>query len=626
MCGISGVIGSQSITPRNQERLQRVHRGLAHRGPNGSAITTKRGQIDIAFGHHRLAIQDLSAKSDQPIKSPSGALLAFNGEIYNCKDLKILIGDKWNFQTTGDTEVLLAVLELFGIAGLAKVEGIFAFAFANSSGSEILLGRDRIGIKPLYWAREDSQIWFSSESKSLGEALNTGLDKHAFHEWAIFQFPVTHRTFYNGVSAVAPGHVISIRESGIKEKKYWNLPDFLPSNSLKADNRDLADKLRSILELSVSAQMVSDVPVASFNSGGMDSSSVTSIAAKFGLAESFIGTYSSDGYSEYQYAKLVADNAKVPLTEVKIESRDFFDALPKVISSLDFPIAGPGAVGQYLVSQKASEKYRVMLSGSGGDELFLGYTRDRFPLIAAGIINATEGYPPLDDVWSALTGDLRSLSGYDPMHKVFSQNQGYTHPLDGFIASVDRRADTADYFDLDQKTIEEVKAELISRISPSGSSSLVEIHSSILHYEIGFFLSSLLHVEDRTSMASGLEVRVPLLSTAMLEFILPLSLSDRVSGSRPKDLLRTAANPFLPAEITERGDKMGFPVPLREWSNNGLYGGPIRDLLSSAVDIGRPFLKTELLGSSIRKAGLGNRGLWALISLETWFQNTKLSL
>lgn len=626
MCGISGVIGSQSTSPRNQERLQRVHGGLAHRGPNGSAITTKHGQIDIVFGHHRLAIQDLSANSDQPMKSPSGALLAFNGEIYNCEDLKQIIGDKWIFQTTGDTEVLLAILELYGIAGLAKVEGIFAFAFSNSSGSEILLGRDRIGIKPLYWAREDSQIWFSSESKSLGEALNKSLDEHAFHEWAIFQFPVTHRTFYRDVSAVAPGHVISIRESGIKEKKYWNLPDFLPANSLKADDRDLADKLRNVLETSVRDQMVSDVPVASFNSGGMDSSTVTSIAAKFGLAESFIGTYPSEGYSEYQYAKSVAENANVPLTEVKIESRDFFEALPKVISSLDFPIAGPGAVGQYLVAQKASEKYRVMLSGSGGDELFLGYTRDRFPLIASGIINASEGNPPSPEVWSALTGDMRSLSGYNPMHKVFSQNQGYSHPLDGFIASVDRRADTADYFDLDQKTVDEVKAELISRISPSGSTSLVEIHSSILHYEIGFFLSSLLHVEDRISMASGLEVRVPLLSTAMLELILPLSLSNRVSGSRPKDLLRAATSAFLPTRVTERGDKMGFPVPLGEWSKNGLHAGPIRELLSSAVEIGRPFLKTELLGSSIRKGGLGNRGLWALISLETWFQNTKLSL
>jgi asparagine synthase (glutamine-hydrolysing) len=211
------------------------------------------------------------------------------------------------------------------------------------------------------------------------------------------------------------------------------------------------------------------------------------------------------------------------------------------------------------------------------------------------------------------------------MHKVFSQNSGYSHPIDGFVASVDRRADTSDFFELDLKIVEDVKAELISKISPSGSTSLTEVHSSILHYEIGFFLSSLLHVEDRISMASGVEIRVPLLSTAMLEFILPLSLNSRIGGSRPKDLLRSAAKSYVPDIVLQRGDKMGFPVPLREWSSNSIHSEPIRDLINSAMTKSRPFLKTEPVGSLLRKDGLGNRGLWALLSLETWFQNTRIS-
>ena len=625
MCGISGVIGRDIDDSLVRETLVLVHEGLAHRGPNGSAITSKNGVIPVSFGHHRLAIQDLSANSDQPMRSPSGALIVFNGEIYNCSDLRTELGGRWKFVTTGDTEVLLAVLEVYGSAGISKVEGIFAFAYVNSDGSETLLGRDRIGIKPLYWCKDQANIWFASESKSLGESLKKNLDEHAFHEWAIFQFPVTSRTFYKDIAAVPAGHVISIRSSGIKVKKYWSLTDFLPSTPQKKD-LDLSDELLQILEKSVSEQMVSDVPVASFNSGGMDSSTITSIAAQHGLAESFVGTYEIEGYSEIPHAREVAENAGVPLTEVAISSTDFFSALPKVISSLDFPIAGPGSVGQFIVSREASKRYRVMLSGSGGDELFLGYTRDRFPLIAAALENAGHGNPPTVDVWNALTGDLRSISGYAPMHKVFSQNLGYSHPIDGFIASVDRRADTSDFFELDPKIVEDVKNELISRIAPNGSTTLEEVHASILHYEVGFFLSSLLHVEDRVSMASGLEIRVPLLSTRMLEFILPLSLEHRVGGSRPKDLLRSAVRGVVPSKVIDRGDKMGFPVPLREWSSNSDQAEPIRNLVQSAIEKSRPYLKTELLGTSLRKGGLGNRGLWALMSLESWFQNTKLSL
>lgn len=626
MCGISGFIGKEFEEYRTRECLEKIHASLSHRGPNGSAITSKDGVLPIAFGHHRLAIQDLSSDSDQPMKSPSGSLLVFNGEIYNKEALRQEIGSSWDFVSSGDTEVLLAVLELYGANGISKVEGIFAFAFANPDSTEILLGRDRLGVKPLYWSRSQGQIWFASESKALGEALGKSLDDHAFHEWAVFQFPVTARTFFRDVVSVPAGHIVSIRVSAIKEKKYWNLSDHLPSDVFRSDFENLGEKLEQILVESIKDQMIADVPVASFNSGGMDSSTVTSIAAKFGLSEAFVGSYDVHGFSEVPYAKMVALNADIPLTEVKIDARSFFEALPRVISSLDFPVAGPGSVGQYLVSKEASKNYRVLLSGSGGDELFLGYTRDRFPLIASAILDSTRGHAPKVEIWNALTGDLRSLAGYGPMHSIFAMSGGYNHPLDGFIASIDRRAATSNFFDLDSNTVSEVKNELISRISPNGSSTLEEVHSAILQYEMGFFLSSLLHVEDRISMASGLEVRVPLLSTSVIEFLLPLSLEMRLGGSRPKDLLRAASKKFLPSEILARGDKMGFPVPLREWGSSPSGAKPIRELLSSITENTRPYIRTELIDSAYRSGGLGSRGLWALMSLETWFQNTNICL
>lgn len=619
MCGLSGVISFSRLNPKDEKILERVHQCLRHRGPDASGMTKKFGELEVQLAHHRLTIQDTSLASSQPMFAPSGAVLIYNGEIYNAAELRQLLRENWKFETSGDTEVLLALLETKGMEGVSKIEGIFAFAYINANSSEVLLGRDRLGIKPLYWHKTKDQIWFASESSAIGRVLNNQIDPISFHEWAIFQFPISDRTFFEGVLTVPPASVISVKRGSIRTKRYWNFEDFLPSE-IHGQSLDESD-FSEILESAVKEQMVSDVPVGSYCSGGMDSSLVTALASPYGLSKAYVGDYGIAGYSEVDYARKVCEKSRIPLEVINISSSDYFEAIPRVISCLDFPIAGPGAIGQFIVTERASSEVKVLLSGSGGDELFLGYTRDRLPLIAAGLISFSRNVPQSSENWKTLSNDLGSLGGYSEMLRVFSQGQGFTNPLLGFMNVIDRRANSFNMFNLDPYIVDSVKSEALSRISPHGGDSVHEIQVALLRYEIQLFLSSLLHVEDRVSMRSGVEVRVPLLSTRILERILPLSLELRMQGGRPKNLLRSAAKNVVHPDVLQRKDKMGFPVPFDSWLSSETNKRLVTEALLRLENRGFHFYNHSNNNKLLTPKGVANRALWALLSLDAWLQN-----
>jgi asparagine synthase (glutamine-hydrolysing) len=380
MCGISGVI-SEEISPNVKNRFPILFDNLAHRGPHGSQISegsfVNSGKMNFVFGHHRLAVVDLDSRADQPLVSDKGSKLIINGEIYNSNQLRIKLIQSYNFKTTSDSEVALAVLEVYGLAGVAMLDGMFAFAFYPAGDSSIWLGRDRLGIKPLYFAKENDDVWFSSEAKPLAKALGRTLDEIGVNEWVQYQFQVSDRTFFNGISSVPPGHVLTIKDGRIKSREYWNIENHLAGNNLsKLSIDDATINLRDLLEKSVDHHLMADVEIASITSGGMDSSSVSALAAS-GVKAAFMGRYLEDGYDESEYARAVAHKANLDLQVIDISLEDFFGALPLVASSLDYPVAGPGAVGQFLVSKIIAKSHRVVLAGTGGDELFLGYTRDQ---------------------------------------------------------------------------------------------------------------------------------------------------------------------------------------------------------------------------------------------------------
>ena len=305
------------------------------------------------------------------------------------------------------------------------------------------------------------------------------------------------------------------------------------------------------------------------------------------------------------------------LNIIDIDAHTFFAGLNDFGRHMDFPGAGPGAIGQFLVAQNIARDFRVVLSGTGGDELFLGYTRDRFPLIAMGLLEASKGN---GNKWSQIAGDISGLSGYSQMYAKFSKCNGFISPIEGFIGITQRSDLESGLFKVSREVQAAVTSELVSFIAPSGADSLSEIHNSLLRYEVGRFLPSLLQVEDRVTMSCGLESRVPLLSTEILEFMLSLPIGMRMSGSRPKDLMRAAAVSDLPSAVLDRKDKMGFPVPLDIWARNQSKK-EVTGLISQLRERHLPYIRNELLDDILLKPDLGNRNLWASLTLSTWLNN-----
>jgi len=616
MCGIAGVV-SNEITPQTRQEFHTAFDCLKHRGPHGH------NSIEFSFpghphknlllGHHRLAIVDLNERANQPLFSKSGSILIINGEIYNADELRERLKDKYHFTTTSDSEVALAVLEIFGISGVSKLDGMFAFAFYPAGDSSIWLGRDRLGIKPLYFTRNQDDIWFSSEAKPLAKALRRGLDEVGISEWVQYQFQVSQRTFFKEIYSVPPGHLLTLKDGIIKSRQYWNIEDHLSSNNgKKISVKDASEQLRNLLHASAQRHLMSDVEVATITSGGMDSSTISVLASKSGVREAFVGRYLEAGFDETPYARAVADYANLNLHIVDIAEETFFGALRDVASALDFPTAGPGSVGQYLVAQEVAKTHRVVLAGTGGDELFLGYTRDRFPLWAAGEkrkfgSSASITMPP-------------DTQGYEPLFQRFITGGGWESPISGFMATLERNSTALALLSIPKYRQVANSSELRAFISPSGGESLTEIHDSLLRYEICRFLPSLLQVEDRMTMAHGLESRVPLLDLELLEFLLALPAEIRMSGGSPKDLLRSAMAGDLPSEILERKDKMGFPVPFVSWNKAGLpvY---IRESLNNLSERAIPGVAINPKYQRSSESHIDARELWGGLLLESWLRS-----
>lgn len=623
MCGFVGVAFATKSLTSGREFTELFNR-VSHRGPDSSSIKetkSKDSNFHFAFAHHRLAIVETSAKSNQPLVSKRGSILVYNGEIYNLDELKGHVHNPQEIDLNSDSQVLLSLLEEYGLDILKRINGMFAFAFKHHSTDQVWLGRDRLGIKPIYYSLEGSLLWFSSEAKPLGEILNRKLDEIAIHEWIRYQLNVSDRTFFQGVYTVKPGTFLVFSPTGRREVKYWSIENHLPSNSflVNVSAHDWATAFEPIFDAAVRDHLVSDVPISSIISGGMDSSSIAATAAEFEVKTSFVGRYPFEGFDETYFAKSVALKSGCDLTIVDINEDNFSSNIEKLISSIDLPAAGPGAVGQFLVSKQIRESgFKVVLSGTGGDELFLGYTRNRFPLIASSLMKQTQD--ATESYWESISGNLGSLAGYSKMYKKFVEAGGFSNPLEGFLATIRRNHDQT-VWTVDQDLVRIIDAELAGAISPDGGSTTQEIHDSLLRFEVGFFLPSLLQIEDRTSMAHGIEARIPFLDLRLLEFMLGLPLGARLSNGRPKELLREAMRNRLPSEVLSRKDKMGFPVPL-EKIVRGKVGSDINMALAEIEKFDLSFINSRIYRDGI--SGIRDqRTVWALISLAYWLKSLR---
>jgi len=591
---------------------------LAHRGPDGSGMW-----VDPAgragFAHRRLTIIDLDT-GQQPMTDGTGNWITYNGEVYNYPELRRELGG--HFRTTSDTEVVLRAYDRWGASCLDRFRGMFAFALWDDRGETLFCARDRFGIKPFYYTIQAGTLYFASEIKALLPFLPAiETDMEAMKDYLSFQFCLGGKTLFKGVRELPPGHFLRVSRGHVEVRRYWEV-FYDHDQSLSA--AEARDQMRALMEESVRLHLRADVPVGAYVSGGFDSSAVASLASRSveGL-RAFTGAFPAEGsaFDESRYARDLAATSGLELDVVPIGENDFVSSIERVIYHLDQPVAGPGSFPQFMVSGHAARHRKVLLGGQGGDEIFGGYARyliAYFEQCIKGAIDGTMHAGNFVVTYESIIPNLSSLRAYKPLLQEFWQ--------EGLFQDLDRR-----YFRLVNRANhleDEVRWGLLGDYSPfdsfreifHGSNVKKESYfDSMTHFDFKTLLPALLHVEDRVSMAHGLESRVPFLDHEIVELAAKIPADVKFESGHLKHVLRQALGDLLPDSIRERTDKMGFPVPFHDWLSRP---GPVRDFVvdvfSSDAAAGRELVDNRKVLRGLADESRYGRKIWGLLSLELW--------
>lgn len=623
MCGIVGAVSLDGAAIGEIDRSIAVMNDLvAHRGPDGAGVWTNASQ-SVGLGHRRLSVIDLSSAAAQPMTAPNGTSITFNGEVYNYVELQRSLGGVWNFRSRSDTECVLAVYDKYGYECVDRLRGMFAFAIWDERNRRLFCARDRFGIKPFYYLIVGSVFYFASEAKALLPFLPAiDTDPSALAEYLTFQYTIGEHTLFKGIKQLLPGHALSVENGAVKIWRYWDVRFDIDFDHSPAY---FERRLRELIEDSLSIHLRSDVPIGSYISGGIDSSLMALLAGQANQSNrfGFHGKFTEfPGYDESEYAQTVADQASSCLNVIDIRADDFRRHIRDVIYHLDFPIAGPGSFPQFMVSKLAAEHVKVVLGGQGGDEIFGGYARYLLAYFEQCIKAAMDGtYRNGNFVVTieSIVPNLGLLREYKPLIKEFWR-EGLFGPLDErYFRLIDRSNDMTDEVDwqlLDkQKVVEDFRAIFNNQTNVKKEAYF----DSMTHFDFKCLLPALLHVEDRMSMAHGLESRVPLLDHPLVEFAATIPADVKFKGGHMKHLLKTTFSDMLPESVVNRRDKMGFPVPLKEWFSGELKGFVI-EVFQTVKDKHRPYVNANAVLKNFEQAGRFSRKTWGLLSLELWHQ------
>ena len=588
---------------------------IAHRGPDDSGVWAhERGHVGL--GHRRLSIIDLE-HGHQPMNDRAGRWITYNGEVYNYPELRREIGGA--FDTSCDTEVVLRAHEHWGANSMERLRGMFAHAIWDEPAQELVCARDRFGIKPFYYAVVDDVFYFASEAKALLPMLpSIETDLDGLKDYLAFQFCLAGKTLFKGVRELPAGHMLRIRRGAATPQRYWEVyyeVDF------EHTARHFEEQIEHLLAESVRLHMRSDVPVSAYLSGGVDSSAVASLAGgEQGGLDAFTGKFSEDArYDESGYARLLATQRGLNLHEVDIGVGDFIENIENVAYHMDYPAAGPGSFPQYMVSQAAAQQVKVILGGQGGDEIFGGYTRYLIAYFEQCIRGAIDG--TLHDgnfvvTYESIIPNLVALRNYKPMLQDFWRG--------GLFEDLDAR-----YFRLINRSHhieEEVDIQALGDYSPfetfqeifNGENVGHEAYfDKMTHFDFKTLLPALLQVEDRVSMAHGLESRVPLLDHRLIELAATIPADVKFKDGEMKHVFKRSLRPVVPDQILDRTDKMGFPVPLSEWLSDGAREF-VTDILSTREARSRGLIDNRKVLEGLEGEQRFGRKLWGLLSLELW--------
>jgi asparagine synthase (glutamine-hydrolysing) len=620
MCGIAGAFHlSREPVPQLGPALRIMNDLQRHRGPDGAG-TWEHPTACAGFAHRRLSIIDLAAGA-QPMTDGTGNWLTFNGEIYNYVELRREIGLE-QFRTHSDTEVILQAYRKWGEACVERLRGMFAFALWDDQRQRLFCARDRFGIKPFYYTVQEGVLYFASEVKALLPFLpDVATDPAALKEYLFFQLCLDGKTLFQDVRELLPGHELTAVDGGIETRRYWQVYYHL---DLHHTETYFVERLTELLCESVDLHKRSDVPIGAYLSGGLDSSIIACLAtANSGAGfEGFCGKFSvSDKYDESRYAQAVAEWRGFPLHEIDMTAADFVTHLPAVIYHLDYPVAGPGSFPQYLVSRLASRRRKVVLGGQGGDEIFGGYVRYLIAYFEQCIKAAIDGTMPSGHfivTYESIIPSLGTLREYKPLLQEFWR--------EGLFEDLDRR-----YFRLINRAPSlgrEVRWDLLAghdvfetflRLFRADNVDRESYFDRMTHFDFKTLLPALLHVEDRVSMAHGVESRVPFLDHPLVELAAVMPANVKFKNGTMKHVLRSAMQDLLPPAVRERKDKMGFPVPLTEWIK-GEARDFVWDTLSTAKALERDVIDNRAVLEGLAGEPQFGRKIWGLLSLELWQQ------
>ncbi|MBW4028285.1 MAG: asparagine synthase (glutamine-hydrolyzing) [Acidobacteria bacterium] len=618
MCGIAGIYEYQRQRSVQADILQHMTDVIEHRGPDDAGAFINGS---IALGMRRLSIIDI-AGGRQPVSNETGEIkLIFNGEIYNFRSLQADLIDRGHLlQTSSDTEVITHLYEEQGTGCVNSLRGMFGFALWDAGRNRLMLARDRLGIKPLYYTSVDGVLIFGSEIKSILQhpSVVAELDIDALNNFLSMKYVPSPQTMFRGIHSLPPGFILTCDRSGIALSRYWDLSF---SSQVQLSEGECAEHLDTLLRESILLHLQSDVPFGAFLSGGLDSSVVVGLMANYVShpVNTFSVGFERQGaeISETHYARIVADHFGTRHHEVIITSADFLSHAQSVAWHLDQPIADLACFANMMLAECASQNVKMVLTGEGGDELFGGYARyagERFrsltkfipDWIGGSVVRASSLLPGLRRPKLALNALMESDEASRLLH---------WFPLFGT-----------------QEKLRLLSNDTLQRISSLASAEkivgqqLVDADTSValhrmLYVDTKLWLpDDLLARGDKMSMAASLEARVPLLDHKLVEFAAALPPHLKIHNLTRKYLLKKVAADFLPSTIIQR-KKMGFPIPISAWFRGDVKEF-VSDLLSRDTVARRGLFNPDYVQTILKEhlRGTADRGaqLWGLVLVELW--------
>ena len=571
MCGISGFqIFKKNLSIDCNKKIKEITRIINHRGPDSEGFWSDDHQM-IYLGHKRLSIIDLSKRGRQPMISNNGRfVITYNGEIYNYKNLKKLLESRYEvkFKNKTDTQVILELVSIFGLnKALTMMEGMFAFVLFDRQTRVLSLVRDRFGEKPLFYYLDKEYLVFSSELKSIKKFFNKKkliVSKIGIQNYKYLGYIPAPYSIYENTFKILPSQIIKIKKGKIIDKlNYWDHSN----QNICLDSKFSLDQIESEIEESVKKMMVADVDVGCFLSGGIDSSLIAAMMQKNSTKKikTFTVGFNEKNYDESLYAKKIANHLKTDHHEIKVSINDMILNIKKIIDNFDEPFADSSALPTELISSFASKKTKVILSGDGGDEIFLGYNRYLFANKFSLFNKNTPKY-----IRQTLQKILNSmpLGLLDNLSKSFQKTFG----IQGFPHKIVKLSNILDYDDNEQfyKKLNIIDNDFTNQFLNTKESFFSKYNNlclleSVQKNDIDHYLSNdILTKVDRSSMLNSLEVRSPFLNHLLAEKIMKIPSSFKLKNNKLKIILKDILEKYIPKSYFNR-PKMGFAIPLESW-------------------------------------------------------------